>query len=287
MVATTSGERIELAAEGATVVVEPAAGGRLSSLSVGGHELLVGPQDVPDPGPDGPESIAWGLYPMAPWAGRIAHGHFTAGGVEHQLPLTLPPHAIHGTAYTADSWRVVEPPSSGAAALTVALGHPWPWPARLDQRIVLSSSRLRLELTLTNGAASGSGPMPVSMGWHPWFRRRVGGADAELRFEAASMFELDADGIPTGRLVEPPPGPWDDCFTGLAGPPVVCWPGVVDVTLASNCSCWVVYDRPHHALCVEPQTDAPDAVNRRPRCELAPGETLAAWFEIHWREATR
>lgn len=287
MVTTTSGERIELAAGGATVVIEPASGGRLASLSVHGHELLVGPDDVPEPGPHGPQPIAWGLYPMAPWAGRIRGGRFTAGGVDHQLPLTLPPHAIHGTAYTSDRWRLVEPPSAGTAALAVDLGDPWPWPARVGQRFELAPDRLRLELTVTNCAAPGSVPMPASLGWHPWFRRRVGGADAELRFEAASMFELDADGIPTGRLVPPPPGPWDDCFTDLAGPPVVTWPGVVELTLVSGCSCWVVYDRPHHALCVEPQTDAPDAANRHPRCELAPGEALAAWFEIRWREATR
>ncbi len=284
MAVATSDERIELAADQVTAVLEPGAGGRLSSLTVGGRELLVGPDDVPDGGPGGPEPIAWGLYPMAPWAGRIAHGRFTAGGVEHRLPLTLPPHAIHGTAYTSADWRVTGPPSDGGVELVVDLGDPWPWPVRVGQRIELAPDHLRLELSVTNAAAAGAAPMPASLGWHPWFRRHVGGTPAELRFDAAAMYELDDDGIPTGRLVPPPPGPWDDCFTDLAGPPVIAWPGTVELTLHSGCSCWVVYDRPPHALCVEPQTDAPDAANRHPRCELPPGGTLTAWFEIRWRE---
>ncbi len=284
MAASTSGERIELAADGARVVIEPEAGGRLSSLSVEGHELLVGSEDGPVAGPSGPEPIAWGLYPMAPWAGRIAHGRFSAGGAEHRLPLTLPPHAIHGTAYISAHWRVAAGPAPDAVDLVVDLGHPWPWPARLDQRVRLASDHLRLELTLTNRAQAGTAPMPASLGWHPWFRRQVGGVRAELRFEPAAMFELDGEGIPTGRLVPPPPGPWDDCFTRVAGPPTIVWPGVLHVELVSSCPCWVIYDRPAHALCVEPQTDAPDAANRRPRCELAPGEALTAWFEIRWRE---
>ncbi|MEZ5407163.1 MAG: hypothetical protein R2761_04000 [Acidimicrobiales bacterium] len=321
MARASSDERIELAAGEATALVEVAAGGRLGSLSLGGHELLIGSGAVPGAGPDGPEPIAWGLYPMAPWAGRIRHGRFSSGGVEHRLPLTLPPHAIHGTAYTSADWRVAGGGTRSADGLTasadgltasadglsagadglsagadglsartveiaVELGDPWPWPARVEQRIGLGPDRLRLELTLANHAPPGSAPMPASIGWHPWFRRRVAGAEAQLRFPAASMFELDPDGIPTGRLVPPPPGPWDDCFTDLAGPPVIAWPGVAELTLTSSCRCWVVYDRPAHALCVEPQTDAPDAVNRLPRCELAAGETLTAWFEIRWRETT-
>jgi len=281
---------MELVAGAATAVIDGAVGGRLASLAVDGHELLVGPGDVPDAGSDGPEPIAWGLYPMAPWAGRIRHGRFSAGGVEHRLPLTLPPHAIHGVAYTSADWRVVGAAVADAADLTVDLADPWPWPARVEQRIGLSPDRLRLELALTNLApAAGpapSVPMPACIGWHPWFRRRVGGAEAELRFQPTSMFELDPDGIPTGHLVPPPPGPWDDCFADLAGPPVIAWPGAVQLTLTSSCRCWVVYNRPVHALCVEPQTDAPDAVNRLPRRELAAGEALTAWFEICWRETT-
>ena len=55
----------ELRAGGARVAIDPQAGGRLSSLEVDGLELLV---------PRSSEPLVWGLYPMAPWAGRVHLG---------------------------------------------------------------------------------------------------------------------------------------------------------------------------------------------------------------------
>jgi aldose 1-epimerase len=52
--------------------------------------------------------------------------------------------------------------------------------------------------------------------------------------------------------------------------------------LSSDCQYWVVYTEPTHALCVEPQTDAPDAFNRFPTM-IAPGNSLEAWFDLSWR----
>ena len=84
---------------------------------------------------------------------------------------------------------------------------------------------------------------------------------AELGFDARSMYERDSAGIPTGRLVPPPPGPWDDCFTHVVSGPSVNWPGALRVSLSSSATYWVVYNEPEHALCVEPQTGPPDALN--------------------------
>ena len=56
--------------------------------------------------------------------------------------------------------------------------------------------------------------MPVVVGWHPWFRRPV-----ELGIRPARMYERGHDGLPTGRLTDPTPRPWDDCVIDLAGPP--------------------------------------------------------------------
>ena len=44
------------------VRVDSAHGGRIASLRVYGEELLVGAGDDP---------LAWGSYPLAPWAGRL------------------------------------------------------------------------------------------------------------------------------------------------------------------------------------------------------------------------
>ena len=79
-----------------------------------------------------------------------------------------------------------------------------------------------------------------------------------LDLPADRQVERGDDGLPTGRLVDPAPGPWDDCFS-LAGRPVLTWPGAVRATLGGDAAWWVVYTEPEHAVCVEPQTAPPDA----------------------------
>jgi aldose 1-epimerase len=46
------------------------------------------------------------------------------------------------------------------------------------------------------------------------------------------------------------------------------WPGALAVTLTSTCSHVVLYDQPRHAICVEPQTGPPDALNHLDRATL-------------------
>ena len=77
-----------------------------------------------------------------------------------------------------------------------------------------------------------------------------------------------------------PPGPWDDAFAG-ADQPTVTWPDALAVTLRSSCPVWVVYDQDPRLVCVEPQTDAPDAFNREPAV-LEPGDRLTVTMEIGW-----
>ena len=95
------------------------------------------------------------------------------------------------------------------------------------------------------------------------------------------MWERDEVGIPTGERVPVPPGPWDDCFGDVAGHLVVCWPGFGSTRLESNMTSWVVYDEHPDLVCVEPQSDAPDAFNREPKI-LESGETLEAWMQVYW-----
>ena len=66
-----------LEAGDARATILPGDGGRIGSLVVGDHELLV---------TGDPDRMRWGSYPMAPFAGRIRHGRFTFRGIEHRLP---------------------------------------------------------------------------------------------------------------------------------------------------------------------------------------------------------
>lgn len=261
-----SGADLVIEAGDTRLTVSPLDGGRMRSLVVGGLELLV---------TDGFGPIMWGCYPMAPWAGRIRDGQFAFRGREVRMPRNLPPHAIHGTAFDR-AWAV-----DGPTTLSIDLGPDWPFPGRLTQTFAVREDGLTAALRLDADAV-----MPAVLGWHPWFRRRLdlrsgtSSPPAELSFDAGRMYVRDADGVATATTTGPGPRPWDDCFTDVAGPPSLTWPGVMWLEVASSCDHWVIYEELDHAICIEPQTGPPGFTTIRPTAVDA-GESLDA--EMTWR----
>jgi aldose 1-epimerase len=262
----------------ARAVIAPEAGGRIVTLTVDGLELLVTEQHAFDVLGAPPGPFGWGMFPMAPWAGRIRRGRFDFAGRSYQLPINFPPHSIHGTIADrpADSARS----SGGEAELTWVLGPPWPFAGRVSQRVALAADGLTLAMEILAEEA-----MPVTGGWHPWWPRHIDrGGPVELEFEPAAMYVRDTDGIPTGELVPVPPGPWDDCFPRPASPIRIRWPGAIEVTLNTGCDDVVVFTERPNAVCVEPQSGPPDAFNLGIHCTvLGPGETLSLWAAWRWR----
>ena len=255
--------QMALTASTATVRLDPGGGGRIASLEVDGVELL-----APRRGGDW---LLWGCYPMVPWAGRVRDGQFGFDGEEHQLELDLPPHAIHGVGYRA-GWD-----ATGPGALRLSMEGLWPFGGWAEQRVEVSDQSLVVTMSV-----QATQRMPVMAGWHPCFPRRLSqGGQAELSFSAGHLWQRDDAGIPTGERVPVPPGPWDDCFSDVSGPPAVRWPGFGSIRLESNMTSWVVYDEAPDLVCVEPQSDAPDAFNRDPMI-LEPGESLDVWMKITW-----
>ncbi|HUF34206.1 MAG TPA: hypothetical protein VMN58_13460 [Acidimicrobiales bacterium] len=266
------GDRLQLAAGESRATVDPDRGGRLTSLAVDGLELLrTG---------DGTNPMAEGCFPMAPWAGRVRRGRFHHDGTEWRLPIDLPPHAIHGTVY-ARPWAV-EAAGADTVEMRTGLGASWPFPGWAVQHVRLAPGALHLRLEVhTDGPA-----FPASCGWHPWWRRRLErGGPAELHIEASAMWQRDEEGIPDGTLVPPGRRPWDDCFTDLHCPPVLRWPGALELTIDSGAGHLVVFDEPDDAVCVEPQTGPPDALNLMPAVVTA-GHPLVAEATIAWRTTT-
>lgn len=258
---------LHLEAESVSVSIDAKHGGRLSSLRIDGLQLLVIEAAL--------GSLQWGVYPMVPWAGRIRDGRFEFRTITHQTEPNLPPHSAHGIGFTSP-WEIVDDHTIG-----LDMADRWPFGGRVSQRFDLTPDSLTITMTV-----EAVEEMPVMLGWHPWFARYIDGrngpVEAELNFGPAEMYELDDTAIPTGRLVEPPPGPWDNCFASLSREPTISWPGLLDLELASSCDHWVVYTEPAHALCVEPQSDAPDVFNRTPTV-LGAGERAEDWFRFQWR----
>ena len=246
-----------------SIDIAPLAGGRIAQVRRDGVELLVGHDEAP-------AAIAWGSFPMAPWAGRIRRGGFDFRGRGYQLPANLGDHAIHGVAF-AMPWRV-DAYSHGHVELSLALpdDERWPFGGSCRQRIEIDADRLRMTLSVT----AGDHAMPVVIGWHPWLRK-----PDRVEFSPEFAYPRDAEGIATLPLAPAPPAPWDDCFVHRG--PVLVHRAGQRLRLTSDCTRWVVYDEAAHATCIEPQSGPPDAFNLEPT-ELAARETIEAWFLWEW-----
>ncbi|MET9697022.1 aldose 1-epimerase [Streptomyces sp. NPDC006529] len=258
-----------LSAGGAELTVDQKNGCRISSLRVDGLELLRQGDD-------------FGSFPMVPWCGRLGEGRFRDGGVLHQMPLDHPPHAIHGFGRHA-AWS---PAGTGAddaraeASFTYDLAAPWPFPGRVTQTFALTPEAL----TLAMGVETYDDSFPAQVGWHPWFRRNLGvGEDLRLAFEPVWQEERGEDYLPTGRRIEPLPGPWDDCFGMPYGVDVtLTWPGALELRMTSRAEWLVVYDQPEEYVCVEPQSGPPNGLNTLPQL-VTPVDPLELSTTWTWR----
>jgi aldose 1-epimerase len=238
---------LELAAGPARLVLDPDDGGRLTSLRLDDHELLHAVS---------PQATMHGSYVMAPYAGRVRAGRFTHAGHEVRLPLTLPPHGAHGLVLDA-AWTVHRHTES-TASLACAIGAPWPFGGTVEQQVDLSPQALRQTVTVQADRTA----FPASIGWHPWFvRTPTAGASVRLHLDVGAMLVRDEDYVTTLHRREPTPGPWDDCFAEVRWPVVLEWPGLARLEVYADTDYVVVFDQRDDAVCVEPQTHPPDALN--------------------------
>lgn len=261
---------LRLSSGPAVAVVDLEHGGRLASLVIDGCEVLV---------TTGWGPFSWGSFPMVPFAGRLRDGWFAFGGRTHQLPLNQPPFALHGLVGERPWTRC--PEAAGPNAIGCELVAPWPYRGRAIQSFDLADDRLDVSLSLEAGE-----PQPATIGWHPWFRRRLepagSGDPVQLEIDPGRMYRRGPDGLPTGELIAPGPHPWDDCVTDLRRPPIVRWPGALEIELTSTADRWVVYEGSPDGICAEPQTGPPDGLNLAPQV-VRPGEPLRIEMTWRWR----
>ena len=247
-----------------SATIAPDRGGRLAQLMIDDTPLLVGSDDL---GGD-PPPIGWGSFPMVPWAGRIRHGRFTFEGVEHQLPINLDDHAIHGFGFTSGWETASTDEGSAEIRLSLPTDEAWPFGGTVTQRFETDDSGITTTMEVTATERS----FPVSIGWHPWFRKPT-----SIGFSPTAMYPRDDDHIALPDVVPVPNGPWDDCFVNTE--PVTLRVDGIEVRVTSDCDHWVVFDERSYSTCVEPQTGPPDAFNIAVR-RLEPGQSMGAWYRI-------
>ena len=256
---------MRLVAPGVEVIVDLAAGGRIGSFMVDGHELLR---------TTGESVFHLGVLPDGAVGGPDRDGAFTFDGRRYDLPVNFPPHAIHGTTLVRPlAGRRRGTDRDGSRSRLAVRGARDPGLHAVGRRADLPprGARRRGHAGIDRLASLVRAPVPRDSPASSSSSSRPGRCTSGTR-----------PGIATAELVTPPPGPWDDCFTDVRRPPLLRWPGFLELTIESECPDWVVYTEPVDALCVEPQTAPPDALNGEPAI-VGPGRPLVAEMTWRWR----
>lgn len=249
---STLDERV-LAVGDVELVIDLALGARARSWTVNGLSLLAH---------HGTNPVEFGMYPMAPWAGRTRGNSVLVDDAAVVLPISYDGWALHGTVLDRGLDLVEYVQGSDHARLVAcAREHAsWPWPMEVD--IAWDLTPRVLTTTITVSALEG--PFPAVVGWHPWFERQLlRGGPLEWGMNATFRAERGADYLPTGEFLrfDSSEGPFDDTFVVPDGRARVRWPGALLIDIENDAPWFVVYDRLPDAACVEPQSGPPNGVN--------------------------
>ena len=259
------------------------------------------------------ERSTMGIPLLYPWANRLGARRFEVAGRVVDLDAADPPPktdpnglAIHGLLSAAPGWQVVEQrPGADGGALTARFdfgAHPglvaaFPFPHALELEVALAGRMLTLTTTVE---ANGGAPVPVSFGFHPYFRLPgVARRDWSVSLPVRERLVLDERMLPTGEraAAEMPPGPlgertFDDAYVApLRGEPLaVAGGGIsVEVSLDAGYPYTQVYaPADDDVIALEPMT-APTNAMLSGGSELpvaAPGDRWAASFSITVGEDT-
>jgi aldose 1-epimerase len=159
------------------------------------------------------ERSTMGIPLLYPWANRVASRRFQVAGREVNLDLASPlpsldPNGlpIHGLLAAAEGWRVERHEARGDGGLLAArfdfgaqpdLLAAFPFPHEVTIEATLEGMTLTIATTVE---ASGDTEVPISFGYHPYFRMPgVARAGWEIEVPVCERLALDADELPTGK----------------------------------------------------------------------------------------
>jgi len=205
------------AARGTEVKVVPAFGNVATSMTVHGKPVLWAPfktlgEWAAHPGALGGVPFLW------PWANRIDGQAYWANGKKYLMNPELgnlrfgpPPLPIHGLLISANQWKVVHAEANASGAEVTSRIELWREPAMMAQfpfaNAVTMTYRLKdgaLEVDTAVENLS-SEPMPVSLGFHPYFQVNDAPWDEwKVRLPVKEKFLLSPKLIPTGEKIPNP-----------------------------------------------------------------------------------
>ena len=292
--------QLEDTARQIVVAIAPSAGNLTREMTVKGHNIL-GPQGIPF---------------LAPWANRLDEQAFYANGKRYGFDMQLGnvrgARPIHGF-LAAAKWEVVEVKAdAGSAWVTSRLEFfkqpdwmaQFPFAHTITMTHRLQEGALDIAVELRNLSAE---PMPVAIGFHPYFRVDDAPRDAwTIGVGAKTEWVLAPDLIPTGEtlpIAQRFPDPraavlrdhsLDHVFADLirdgSGRAVMSVAGAiqkVEVLFGPNYRAVVIYaPQGRDFICFEPMAGITDSMNLAQRGlykdlqHVAPGGTWQEHFFV-------
>jgi aldose 1-epimerase len=308
--------RLEDSARQTVVSVMPSRGNNAFRMTVKGKDVLQFPFD--SPAEFKARGSMSGVPFLEPWANRLDDVFFYANGRKYTFNLSLGnvrgPIPIHGLVTTASQWEVVEAKADGNSAwLTCKLEfyrYPdwmaqFPFAHTIELTHRLHDGTLEVTVKLTNLSVA---PMPVALGFHPFFQVDDAPRDEWTFGIAARTHWLQNQNIPTGEtepiakfLPSQPQGgslkgvKLDDLFTDLIrdgnGRATMWLQGKserVEVSFGPNFKASVVWfpaGPTQNFICFEPMAGVTDGMNLAQKGiykelqSVPPGGT---WQESFW-----
>jgi aldose 1-epimerase len=202
--------RLEDAAARTVVSIIPSSGNKAFEMKVNGQNVLYFPyasiEDFKTKGAGGFNGIPF----LGPWANRLDEQAFYANGQRYAFDMQLGnvrgAIPIHGLVTTTNQWQVIEVKSDGKSAwmtsrLEFYKNPAWmkqfPFAHTIDMTYRLQGGILQVTTKIANLSTD---PMPVAIGFHPYFQltdsRRE---DWTVSVGAKSQWLLAPNKVPTGE----------------------------------------------------------------------------------------
>jgi aldose 1-epimerase len=207
--ATRQGEAVTLAdrTTDTAVTIVPSVGNIAVEMKVKGHNVLRYPQGSVAEFKARPANT--GIPFMGPWANRLDEQAFYANGRRHAFDMELGnvrgAVPIHGFVTTTSQWKVIAVVATPTAASVTsrldfykqpAWMRQWPYAHTIDMTYRLADGVLEVATTITNVSDE---PMPVSVGFHPYFQLTDSPRDDwQIAIGARTRWVLDDRKVPTG-----------------------------------------------------------------------------------------